>query len=171
MTPPRIAELALAAADYVRQSVNMDLDGSVESLAFVDHYVSRVGGVSDPVLALVAASIGAYFGEVAIRHMGGAWELTGDDPAGWTVALEAAPLRFHPVAMAAEAIRQADIEDYDASIGAPPELEGPLMEALAAAGPVDAEYFYSLTGRLETLEHAAAILTELRRQGEEQRRN
>lgn len=169
MTPPRIAELALAASDYVRQSLKVELDGSVESLAFVDHYVGQVGNVSDPVLELVAASIGAYFGEVAIQQLGGAWELDGDDPAGWTISLDAAPLRFHPIAMAAEAIRKDDIEDYDAGIGVPPELEQPLMEALAAAGPVDAEYFYSLTGRLETLEHAAGILAELRRQADERR--
>src|SRR5438552_18542314 len=89
--PARIAEYALAAGDYVRQSLGVELDGSVESLAFVDHYVSKIGQVSDEVLALVAAALGSYFGEVVIGRLGGAWATGGDDPAGWTVTLEAAP--------------------------------------------------------------------------------
>src|SRR5438552_12523975 len=95
--PARIAEYALAAGDYVRQSLGVELDGSVESLAYVDHYLSKIGRVSDEVLGLVAAAVGAYFGEVAIGRLGGDWRTDGDDPAGWLVTLEAAPLRFRPV--------------------------------------------------------------------------
>ena len=164
----RIAEYALAAADYVRQSLKVELDGSVESLAFVDHYLSKVGNISDEVLALLSAAIGCYFGELVIGKLGGEWRTEGDDPAGWTVMLEAAPITFHPVAMAAEAVRQADLEDYDAGIQVPANMEGPLEEALAAVGDVEADYYYSLTGRLETLEHVAEVLAELRRQAQEE---
>ena len=167
MTPARIAEFALAAADYVRQSLHVELDGSVESLAFVDHYLTKVGQISDDVLRLLAAAVGAYFGEVAIAKLGGEWRTEGDDPAEWTVMLEAAPITFKPVAMAAEAVRQDDLEDYDGSLQVPAAMEGGLEEALAAVGDVEADYYYSLTGRFETIEHAAEVLAELRRRAEE----
>ena len=114
MTPARITEFALVAADYVRQSLHIDLDGSVESLAFVDHYLSKVGKVSNQVMELVATAVGAYFGEVVISRLGGDWHVDGDDPGGWTITIEAAPLRFRPIAMAAEAVRkQARPDDRD----------------------------------------------------------
>jgi hypothetical protein len=163
VTTDRRAEFTAAAGEYVRRALHVELDGSVESLAYVDHYLSTIGGVSDEVLRLVAAAIGCYFGEVVIGHLGGAWEVSEEDPAEWIVALEAAPLRFRPVAMAAEAIRKDDLEEYDAAISVPAALEEPLAEALAAVGPVEADYYYSLTGRLETLEHAASVIAELRR--------
>ena len=165
-TPARVAELALAAHDYVRQSLSVELDGSTESLAYLDHYISRIGGVSDAVLALSAAAVGAYFGEVAIGRFGGSWRADTDDPGGWTVTLEAAPLRFRPVAMAAEAIRSAELEDWDASLKVPSAWESAVAEALEASGPVEQDYYYSLTGRLETIEHAVDVLTELRRRDE-----
>ena len=168
MSTARIAEYALAAADYVRQSLKVDLDGSIESLAYVDHYLSKVGNVSDEVLALLSAAVGCYFGEVVISRLGGVWRTEGDDPVGWTVMLEAAPVTFHPVAMAAEAVRKDDLEDYDATIAVPAPMAGSLEEALAAVGDVEADYYYSLTGRLETLEHVADVLAELRRQAEEE---
>jgi hypothetical protein len=170
VTPPRLAEYSMAAGEYVRRALQVDLDGSVESLAFVDHYLTKIGNVSDDVLRLVSSAIGAYFGEVVIGRLGGAWDLASEDPAEWTVTLDAAPLSFHPVAMAAEAIRQDDLEDFDATIVAPPALQAPLLRALEAVGPVEAEYYYSLTGRLETLEHAASVIAELRRQAAEKKR-
>lgn len=159
----RVAELTLAAADYVRASIAVELDGSVESLAFVDHYAARIGNVSEPVLALVASALGAYFGEVAIGRFGGSWNAADPDPAAWTVTLEAAPIRFHPVALAAEAIRGSDLAEWDSGIAVPSAHEAEVAAALEAAGPVEAAYYYSLTGRLETIEHTVDLLTELRR--------
>lgn len=165
-TPARVAEFALAAAEYVRHSLKVELDGSADSLAYLDHYVSKIGGVSDPVLALTAAAVGAYFGEVAISRFGGSWRADDDDPAAWTITLEAAPVRFRPVAMAAEAIRKEELEDWDAAIKVPSAWDAPVGEALEAAGPVEADYYFSLTGRIETIEHTIDLLTELRRRDE-----
>ena len=165
-TPARVAEFALAAGEYVRHCLHVELDGSSESLAYLDHYVSQIGGVSDPLLALTAAAVGAYFGEVAISRFGGSWRADDVDPAAWTITLEAAPVRFRPVAMAAEAIRKEELEDWDAAIKVPSAWESAVAEALEAAGPVEAEYFYSLTGRIETIEHTVDVLTELRRREE-----
>jgi len=159
----RIAELALAAGEYVRSSLAVELDGSAESLAFVDHYISKIGNTSDEVMALVAAALGAYFGEVAIARFGGQWRAEEDDPASWTVTLEAAPLRFHPVGMAAEAIRGQDLEDWDGGLRVPSAWEADVAEALESSGPVEADYYYSLTGRLETMERTIDLVNELRR--------
>jgi hypothetical protein len=160
---PRIAELVLAAGEYVRRALGVELDGSIESLAYVDHYLAGIGPISDEVLTLVSAALGAYFGEVAIGQLGGTWRTVDEDAAEWTISLGAAPLTFHPAAMVAEAIRQDEVDGYDARISTTPALEGPLEEALAAVAPVEASYYYSLTGRLETLEHAAEIIAEVRR--------
>jgi hypothetical protein len=159
----RPEEFALAAGEYVRRAVGVDLDGSVESLAFVDHYVAGMEQPSEEVRRLVAAAIGCYFGEVVIGRLGGRWEADDEDPARWSITVEAAPLSFRPVAMAVEAIAGGDVDDVDARMTTLPSLAGSLEEALAAAAPVPVDYYYSLTGRLETLEHAAELLVELRR--------
>ena len=159
-----MAEWVGAAREYVRRATGLEIDGSVESLAYADHYLAGVGEVDDPVLALLAAALGAYFGEVAIADLGGRWEVAGE-PAEWTVSLSATPVRFRPAALAAEAIRRRSTPGYDASIDVPPELQAALSRALESAGPVEEEYYHSLTGRLETLSHVAALIAELGRPG------
>jgi hypothetical protein len=161
--PEIVASFSAAAGEYVRRSVGLELDGSEESLAYVDHYLARTreGPPGDDLVPLVAAALGAYFGRVVLARLGGRWVLGGEDPASWEIELPPAPIRFRPVAMAAEALRHAAVPGYDARIQVPPALEGPLADALAAAPPVDEEYYYSLTGRLETLEHAVEVLAAL----------
>jgi hypothetical protein len=165
-TPPEIETFVQAARDYVHRAVGLELDGSEASLAFVDHYISQNSNVKPQVVALVAPALGAYFGEVAIAKLGGAWLIEGDDPASWAIELESVALRFHPVGMAAAALLQRDVDGYDASFSTTLEWRGLLEEALAAVPPVDEGYFYSLTGRLETLEHAADILAALRQRAQ-----
>jgi hypothetical protein len=172
--PPTVAPFVDAAVRYVQKALGVTLDRSEESLAYVDHYISstarkeaadaKLGG---EVMALLAPALGAYLGEVAIGKLGGTWILDGDDPAEWRVELEAAPLKFFPVGMAAEALRGGSVDGYDAAFTTREDLMGPLMEALEAVPPVDEGYYYSLTGRLETLEHAADILTEIERKRRE----
>lgn len=168
--PETIAPFVEACRAYVERAVGVALDGSTTSLAFVDHYVqhTRAGGpVKDEVLALVAPALGAYLGEVAIAQLGGRWTVAGEDPAAWRIELGTAPLWFHPVGMAAEALRQGDVEGYDASFSTIPAFQEALEEALAASPPVDEAYYYSLTGRLEVLEQAIDVLTELERRRRE----
>jgi hypothetical protein len=76
-------------------------------------------------------------------------------------------LDFSPVGMAAEALRRDEVGGYDASLATRPEWMGPLADALAAVPPIEEEYYYSLTGRLETIAHAVDILVELERQRRE----
>jgi hypothetical protein len=165
--PPQKVETFVAAArDYVRRILGIELDGSETSLAFVDHYIeqTRKGGViKDEVLELVAPALGAYLGQVAIERFGGRWVADSDNPAEWRVELEPVEFRFYPVGMAAEALRQDEVEGYDASFSTKPGWMAPLGDALAAVPPVEESYYYSLTGRFETIEHAISIVAELER--------
>lgn len=165
MTPPSVQPFYDAARKYVERALGVQLDDSEESLAYVDHYITqtaRAEALKPEVLALVAPALGAYLGQVAIARFGGTW-VTDGDPAEWRVELAPAPLTFHPVGMAAEALRGEEVEGYDASFSTREDLMGPLLEALEAAPPVDEAYYFSLTGRLETLAHALDILTEIER--------
>jgi len=161
---PQVETFVAAARDYVKRATAAELDGSDTSLAFVDHYIEKSGKVSDAVLELVARAIGVYFGEVVIGRLGGRWIKASDDPANWRIELGEASLHFSPVGMAAEALRQDEVPGYDASFQADPRFAEGLEEALSRTPPVDEKYYYSLTGRLETLEHAVQILVELDRQ-------
>jgi hypothetical protein len=172
--PAALAPYVDAAHRYVERALGVTLDGSEESLAYIDHYIEGTARkeVADAragteVLALLAPALGAYLGQVAIARLGGKWVIEGADPAGWRVELEPAPLSFFPVGMAAEALLHAPADNYDASFSTRDDLMGPLMEALESAPPVDENYYYSLTGRLETLEHAADLLVEIERKRRE----
>jgi hypothetical protein len=166
MTPPPVQPFYDAARNYVKRAVGVELDDSEESLAYVDHYIAstaRAEALKPEVLALVAPALGAYFGQVAIARFGGKWVIEGANPADWRVELAPAPLTFHPVGMAAEALRGEEVEGYDAAFTTREDLMGPLDEALESTPPVDEAYYYSLTGRLETLAHALDILIEIER--------
>lgn len=174
MTPVPVQPFYDAAKKYVQRAVGVELDDSEESLAYVDHYITSTARAEtgDPrlgpeLLALVAPALGAYLGQVAIKRFGGKW-VTDGEPAEWRVELSPAPLTFHPVGMAAQALRGEDLDDWDASFSTRDELMGPLLEALEAAPPVDEAYYYSLTGRFETLTHALDILVELERRKRDQ---
>ena len=166
MTPAPVQPFYDAAKKYVQRAVGVELDDSEESLAYVDHDITataKAEALKPEVLALVAPALGAYLGQVAIARFGGKWVAEAGNPADWRVELAPAPLTFHPVGMAAEALRGQEVEGYDASLTTRDDLTGPLLEALESSPPVDEAYYYSLTGRLETLAHALDVLTEIER--------
>ena len=167
MSPPKITELALAAKAYVQRAIAVEVDDSVESLAYVDLYIASVGELKPEVLALTAAALGAWFGELWVAHRDAVWHADDEDPATWMVAIpgpdERSLLAFHPVALAAAALVGGDVDGYDASLRAPAASEARLAELLADAAPVDAAFYYSLTGRWEAIEHITDLVLELRR--------
>lgn len=197
MPADKLSELRVAAGDYVFRATGCPLDGSEESLAFVDHYLDRLH--QDPpsrpeVLRIVAFALGVYLGELAITRFGGRWvalkaeapaigqpaDETAQDPSlaplRWRVDLDAAPLRVDPIGMVAAAVARtaatpgnSDGEDAEAE----PDVEGivlrpgarhlqkPLLDLLSQMAPVSADYYYSLTGRFETLVHIVELVVEL----------
>jgi hypothetical protein len=226
--PMRIAELCLAASEYVHRATGCELDESEESLAFVDYYLASVtksGALAPQVCRLVASALGTYLGELAIRKFGGRWLVlptdaaattalrsplednetaaeteAAADPAKWRLELQASPVLFDPIGMAALALKMyaqfaadspedaiaaraqkstalkegeddasSDLAADDAlnfadDIGffTTPELTEPLRAAMVRLPQVSADYYYSLTGRFETLSYVVDMLGELR---------
>ena len=183
-TPTYIESFVEAARTYVKRALadeegfdsGLGLDGSETSLAFVDHYIrktnlAQVAATSKEkataLMALVAPALGAYFGEIAIAKFGGQWQCPPDrehEPADWRIVLETGGLEFSPVGMAAAALAGGDADGYDGSFTVRPDLMERLETALSESPPVDEDYYYSLTGRLETLSQVVELLGEIERQ-------
>ncbi len=161
--PEQVLEFASQAVEYVRRALGVTLEYNSETLPVLDHYLRQVvtasasrpangrpgngksgngkpagsaAGDRPPATALVAATAGAYFGEVVRRRLGGSWHLPSADPGSWRLVLPSG-LWFWPVAMAratilgpegdtAEPARDPDDEDDD--------VEGPDLDDDTAVG-------------------------------------
>ncbi|HRI06860.1 MAG TPA: hypothetical protein PKW35_03530 [Nannocystaceae bacterium] len=109
-----VADLVRAFQEQVRRSLGVHLDGSVTSLAYVDHYLAQARGESrEAILTLLAASAGAYFGEVVRGQIGGHWLGDGKDPRTLLLALEPSLIYFSPYDLALEAILGESLEAGD----------------------------------------------------------
>lgn len=154
--PARVREYADQAVAYVRTALGVALEFDSDTLPLLDHYLRSVPSDQVETLQLVIATSGAYFGEVVRRRLGGRWEL-GEDEKSWRVILPTG-INFSPTGFVASAIAQADIEDLDSEIDAPPRMRPYLQQALSRMGEVSVEDYYSLCGRLDTLEHVHEVL-------------
>jgi hypothetical protein len=155
--PARVREYADQAVAYVRTALGVTLEYDSDTLPLLDHYQRTVPEHQAATLQLVLATSGAYFGEVVRRRLGGRWELAGDKEQEWRMVLPTG-LNFSPVGFVASAIAQADLEDLDSEIDAPPRMRPYVQQALARMGEVSVEDYYSLCGRLDTLEHVHEVL-------------
>jgi hypothetical protein len=154
--PTRVREYAEEAVAYVRRALGVALEYDSDTLPLLDHYLRTVPQEQPATVQLVITTAGAYFGEVVRRRLGGRWDLTGKE-ADWRVFLPTG-LNFSPVGFVAAAIAQADLEDFDSEIDAPPRMKTYVSEALARMGEISVEEYYSLCGRLDTLEHIHEVL-------------
>jgi hypothetical protein len=149
--PGSVHELAERTVDFVRRALSLTLDYTAETLPLLDHYLSSVPHDQPDTVRLVAATAGAYFGEVARRTLGGSWEDREDQsPIDWKLRLTG-DVTFTPGGMAALAILQAESEGVDGETDVPGEARGRVEDALNARGRVGEDEFYSLSGRLEVL--------------------
>lgn len=155
---PRIKEYADQTVEYVRRALGVALEFDSDTLPLLDHYLRTVPADQPATVALVLATAGAYFGEVVRRRLGGRWDLTaGDQLKDWRVVLPTG-LSFSPDGIVASAIAQADLEDHDTEIDAPPRMRPYVQQALSRMGEVTEDEYYSLCGRLDTLEHLHEVL-------------
>ena len=154
--PPRVREYADQAVSYVRRALGIQLEYDSNTLPVLDHYLRTVPEDQPAALQLVVATSGAYFGEVVRQRLGGRWELA-EQEAEWRIVLPTG-LNFSPVGFVAAAIARADLEDLDSEIAAPPRMVPYVQRALARMGEVTIEDYYSLCGRLDTLEHVHEVL-------------
>src|SRR6476660_2397805 len=154
--PARVREYADQAVAYVRSALGVTLEYDSDTLPLLDHYLRTVPEGQTGAVQLVIATSGAYFGEVVRRRLGGRWEL-GEEEGQWRLVLPTG-INFSPLGMVATAIAQADLDDVDSGIEAPLRLRPHLQQALQRMGDVSVEDYYSLCGRLDTLEHLHEVM-------------
>jgi hypothetical protein len=162
-----IRELSASCEQHVRDAVGLQLDGTIETLPILDHYVrlSRAAIKDRPeLLPLLARTVGAYFGQVVADHFGGFWSLTGPDVGSWHICFRSVYLAFNPIGMAHAALTWSLEEEL--APGPPGELrlsreDRAWVEArLEALPPVREGDFYMLSTRVEAIEIAALALGE-----------
>ena len=156
VVPPRVREYADQAVAYVQRALGIKLEYDSDTLPVLDHYLRSVPEDQPAARELVVATSGAYFGEVVRQRLGGRWEL-GSQEADWRVVLPTG-INFSPVGFVASAIARADLDDVDTEIAAPPRMLPTLQQTLARMGEVSVDDYYSLCGRLDTLEHVHEVL-------------
>ena len=154
--PSRVREYADQVVAYVQRALGVTLEYDSDTLPLLDHYLRTVPGDQPATMQLVIATSGAYFGEVVRRRLGGRWEASGDE-ADWRVVLPTG-LNFSPAGFVASAIALADNDELDSEIDAPPRMRPYVQQTLARMGEVSVEDYYSLCGRLDTLEHVHEVL-------------
>jgi hypothetical protein len=157
--PARVREYADQAVAYVKRALGVTLEYDSDTLPLLDHYLRSVvpnGNGQTATIQLVIATSGAYFGEVVRRRLGGRWEAVGEE-ADWRIVLPTG-LNFSPAGFVAAAIAQADLDDLDSEFDAPPRMRPYVQQALERMGDVSIEDYYSLCGRLDTLEHVHEVL-------------
>lgn len=157
--PARVHEYADQVVEYVRRALGLTLEYDSDTLPLLDHYLrtmSELGASQPAAVQLVVATAGAYFGEVVRRRLGGRWE-TGDNDIEWRVVLPTG-LNFAPAGFVAAAIAMADLDDLDSEFDAPPRMRPYVQSALERMGEVSVQDYYSLCGRLDTLEHVHEVL-------------
>jgi hypothetical protein len=158
--PDRVRDYADQAVAYVRRALGVTLEYDSDTLPLLDHYLRTVPTEQPATVELVVATSGAYFGEVVRRRLGGRWELGADDADGkaeWRVVLPTG-LNFSPAGFVASAIAQADLDELDTTLDAPARMRPYVQQTLDRMGEVSIEDYYSLCGRLDTLEHVHEVL-------------
>ncbi len=176
-----VAQLSAAFCEQVRRALDVELcdDLGSAALAYVDHYLGLLGDEDrEPIISLVAANAGAWFGELIRREIGGMWIGDGVDPRRLRLLLEPQFVHFSPVDMAYEAILSAAPEPGDPRVPEGAILDSAfhlrkrpltgfehepadhdwIIDRLSEAPPVPEDQFFSLTGRFETLEQILELL-------------
>lgn len=157
--PAQVTEFAEQVVVYVRRALGVGLEYNSETLPLLDHYLRSLETQVGPTLELVIATSAAYFGEVTRRRLGGRWELgEGVDALKHARMVLPTGLSFSPAALVACAIAQDDVEEFDADFDAPPRMLPYLEQALERMSDVSFDDYYSLCGRLDTLEHLHEVL-------------
>jgi hypothetical protein len=154
--PPRVREYADQAVAYVQRALGIKLEYDSNTLPVLDHYLRTAPSDQPAALQLVVATSAAYFGEVVRQMLGGRWEASGPE-AEWRMVLPTG-INFSPAGLVATAIARADLDDADSEMTAPPRMLPYLQESLARMGEVSVDDYYSLCGRLDTLEHVHEVL-------------
>ena len=119
-----VASLDATFREQVSRALEVELDGSIESLAFVDHYLTMARDERrEPIISLIAAGAGAYFGNLIIESMGGTWIGDGKEPRRLRLLLAPQLIHFSPIDQAYEAIASRALSPDDPRIGPGPAFD------------------------------------------------
>lgn len=170
--PREILELAENCRAYVLQAIGVELDYEAETLPVLDEYLRRAGSTFDerPEAArLVAATAGAYFGEVIRRRIDGFWRKVGEAETDFQLCARHALLAMSPAGMVLEAMAKgAEYEGPSARLVLAPDDEQAAEARLAALPPMAETDYYLLSTRLEVIEIVHEVLRDrMREEGRE----
>jgi len=154
--PESVREYAVQAVTYVKAATNLELSYDSDTLPILDHYLRELG-TEDGAVDLVAATSGAYFGEVVRRALGGTWSSTQGDPGQWRLVLPGG-LSFVPAGMTMAAVRKSDDGGLETKLSAPTPMQSVLEEALERMGALTEAEYFTLGCRFDTLEHLQSVL-------------
>jgi hypothetical protein len=162
-TVTEVTDLAESCVRFVHEALGLTLDFTAETLPVLDHYLrEHARGAKDEVMELLAVPAGAYFGEVVRRRLEGArWHAPAGDYAGHRLEFEPFFLSFNPIGVAMEVLSKADVPGWGAHFQVLDEARALLAQALAANSEVEAEDYYTLSMRLETLDQVVDLLIAL----------
>jgi hypothetical protein len=123
--------------EQVRRALDVDLDDSPIALAFVDHHLASARDEDrEPILSLLAASAGAYYGEIVRQHIGATWIGDGKDPRRLRLLLEPQFIFFSPIDQAYEAIAGTSIDPADPRVPTAPPFD-PVFHLTPARAAAD----------------------------------
>jgi hypothetical protein len=161
--PPEVAELAEACITYVERETKVKLDYTPETMPLLDHWVAeqrkQVGVEKDAIVALVAAPVGAYLGEVARRVVRARWFTPKGEYRRWRLELEDVFLSMNPVGAAFEALVLQETEGWGANFRMRGEDEPYARAALDQLPELEIEQYFAPSNRLEVLEIVVGALT------------
>jgi hypothetical protein len=173
-----VQDLAGAFARQVASHLGVPIEHMTDasSLAYADHYLALLRDETrEPILSLVSAQAGAWFGELVCREIGATWVGAGRT---MRLVLEPAFVHFCPADQALEAALAESPDEGDVRVPEGLVIDGAFqLRTTPSPGfsdePSDAEWvsarlderppvpqdeFFSLTGRFETLRLVLELL-------------
>jgi len=167
-SPESVVELAEACEHYVTRALGFQLDYSIETLPVVDQYAEdiRASVAERPdLMPLLSHAVGAYFGEVMCRTLGGFWRLRSPNVVDWQVCLTPVFVWLNPIGVAYDALAgHLEHDGPSSQIRVAPEDREFVRARLARLAEVDEEQYHRLSTRMEVLQ---VIIEELAHRMEE----
>jgi hypothetical protein len=161
--PTQIAQWSDACREFVKEALGLELDYTPETLPLLDHYVrTKAKRPAGEVRDLLTPPLGAYFGEVIRRSVGGArWHAPEEDYPSYRLEFDGFFLHFNPLGIASEVVAGTDVDGMGAHFQILDEARELVESALSAGDAVSEEDYYTFTVRFETLELVIAVLLGL----------
>jgi hypothetical protein len=151
--PEAVSELAAGCQRFVASRYGVELDFTQDTLPLVDQYLRDAkteAGAHPETIPLLAASVGAYLGEVMRRELGAFWFADGDHSA-WRLYFTHVYLACNPLGMVLEALDPELAEGWHAHFEIDPADADVVASRLAAIPEVEAEVYSLPTTRMEAL--------------------